>query len=273
MRILFILILGLLISCSKSTNQTTIQFSTQSDSALFYYDKGWQQIMDYGDYSGAEKSYRKALSFDKDFLVAQSVLARLTLDVDERWAIYKTLENQENELIGDERLLMDVYMALVKYTNLRDQDSPRASEALQKALRLGERNLRKIVHTYPDEVYIKAEYAEILHSLYGSAQTLDSLEVIATDEQLNNPFILGFRARLNAELKNFDKALMQARKLAEFLENEDVAKSDAVYADVYFKMGELEKAMFHANHAYQADPRNLDASRLKEKIDEALQQR
>ena len=43
--------------------------------------------MDYGDYSEAEVSYRKALSFDDNFLVGQSILARITPDLEERLAI------------------------------------------------------------------------------------------------------------------------------------------------------------------------------------------
>ena len=152
-------------------------------------------------------SYRKALEHDSTFLVGKSVLARLTLDLEERLALYKTIEEEKHTVTGEERLILDVYSALTKYTNLRDQKSPETKSALQDAFDIGEKNFRKIVHTYPDEVYLKSEYIEILHSKYGAAQSLDSLKKLSTIDQQTNPFLLGFKAILTAETKNYEEAL------------------------------------------------------------------
>ena len=40
-----------------------------SDSALYYYDIGWQQVLDYGHFTNSEKAYRRMYEFDPEFLV------------------------------------------------------------------------------------------------------------------------------------------------------------------------------------------------------------
>lgn len=226
--------------------------------------------MDFGDYSAAEVSYRKALTFDDEFLVGKSVLARLTTDLDERLALYKELEGKKNTIKGDERLILDVYIALTRYTNLRDQESHEVKSALAEAISLGEHNLGKIVRKYPHEIYLKSEYIEVLHSLYGAEAALDSISSLTSEVQQKNPFILGYRAILTAEIQQYDEALIYANQLAEILSEANVAKPDAILADIYYKMGDYETARIHADKANKIDPRNLDASRLKAKIDEQL---
>jgi len=267
-----IVILIFSVSSSRCTQAPTkLVYSTDSDSTIFYYRLGWKQIMDYGDYSAAEVSYRKALSFDQDFLLGKSVLARLTTDLEERLILYDELESKKNTIKGSERLVLDVYIALTNYTNLRDQKSPKTKEALHKAYRISEQNLGQVIREYPTEVYLKSEYIEIIHSLHGAEAALDSMENLVFDSQMKNPFILGYKAILTAELRNYDEALVYAGELAQILMEEDVARPDAILADIYFKMEDYESAKIHADRANSIDPRNLDASRLKTKIDEQLE--
>ena len=268
--VVLVILTALFIACNRQADVKMVSFSTTVDSTLHYYNYGWQQIMDFGDYAGAEVSYRKALDHDSTFLVGKSVLARLTLDLDERLALYETIEEGKHTVTGHERLILDVYSALTKYTNLRDQKSPLTKAALQDAFDLGEKNFRKIVHTYPREVYLKSEYIEILHSQYGAEQSLDSLNKLVTIDQQDNPFLLGFKAILTAETKNYEEALKYALQLKEQMKNIEVAKPDAILADIYFKMEDYRQAKVHADNAFAIDPRNLDASRLKEKIDKIV---
>ncbi len=260
----------LFLSCNNKPIDKKIEYTTKSDSTLLHYHKGWYEIMDLGDYAAAEISYRKALEYDPDFLVGKSVLARLTLNLEERLTLYETIESNKHTIQGDERLILDVYQALTKYTNLRDQKSNNAKSALQDALNIGEYNFQKIVHKYPEEVYLKSEYIEILHSQYGAQRTLDSLQKLVSRHQQKNPFLLGYKAILTAETKNFKDALQYARQLVEQMKGVKAAKPHAILADVYFKMGDYTNAEIHANKAFNIDPRNLDASRLKEKIEAKL---
>lgn len=226
--------------------------------------------MDQGNYGPAEVSYRKVLQHDPDFLIGKSVLGRLTLDLDERLAIEKEVHSKKEKIQGDERSILQVYHALVKFTNAREQKSLEVSSILQEAFRLAEKNLGEIAHKYPDEIYMKAEYIEFLHSRYGPRNTLDSLEVLTTTEQKDNPFLLGYAASMHAEMDDFEKALKMANRLKKMTKDSMIPKPYAVLADIYFQMDSLELAKINAEKATILDPRNLDASRLKEKINVKL---
>ncbi len=271
MKHLFPLLLLIFASCGELPPSSTISYSTDSDSTRYYYRRGWEQIMDEGNYGPAEQSYRKALQFDSNFLIGQSVLARLTTDLQERLELFEMLEAKKPEIEGDERRVLDVYIALTDFTNLREQQSERAAEALDEALNLAEQNFAEVVYRYPDEVYLKAEYVEVVHSLHGPRAALDTLAVIAMDAQRDNRFLLGFAASLEAELGNFEKALELARRLEQVQADTTLPKSYAVYADIYYQMDSLKLAKQYAARAVALDPRNLDASRLKTRIDARLQ--
>lgn len=271
-KIAYLLICLVLISCFTE-NPGTFPYTVESDIGLQHYKQGWEQIMDEGRYGEAEKSYRKTLKLAPDFLIGKSVLARLTPDLDERLKLYREINENKDQIMGDERRLLDVYLALVHYTNLRDQQSDLSKNALQGALETGEANLRTIVYKYPKEVFLKAEYLEILHSLYGSKVALDSLKKLTTASQKKNSFLLGFAASMEAELKMNTSALRKAAELRAIINNDSLPKSHAVYADLYYQMDSLQKAKAFADKATALDPRNLDARRLKKKIDKALGER
>lgn len=227
--------------------------------------------MDQGFYGPAEVSYRKALTFDPAFLVGKSVLARLTTNLEERLQLFEELKAKKSQITGDERLVLDVYIALTEFTNVREQDPEKAPAYLEKALQLAETNFRQIVHKYPDEIYLKAEYIEILHSLQGPEASLDSLNALTTDQQKDNPFLLGYAAGINAEMGNYQMALTLANRLNYIMQDSLIPKPFVVYADVHYKWGEnLELAKKMADRAVELDSRNLDASRLKKRIDLAI---
>lgn len=264
-----LILLFLLISCNNQKT-SALKYSTTSN-ALKYYNTGWIQIMDEGRYGASEISYRKVLEYDPDFLVGKSVLARLTLDLDERLKLYEEIKASEKLITGDERLILDVYTAFVKYTNLRDQSDSKTKNALKEALEVAQNNLKIIVHKHPDEIYLKAEYIEILNSLYGPKRALDSLNVLASTTQKDNPFLLGFTASMHAALEGYEEALNTAYRLQTIINDSTQPKTNAVFADIYYQMGKFEIAKINADKATALDPRNLDASRLKKKIDDAIE--
>ncbi|NAS29751.1 hypothetical protein GTQ40_02100 [Flavobacteriaceae bacterium R38] len=271
---LLITICLFLFSCqqraTKDKTENKIQYTVANDSVTYHYNKGWQQIMDEGNYATAEVSYRKALKLDPDFLIGKSILARLTTNLEERISLYNELEQHKASIKGDERLVLDVYIALTRFTNIREQEPEKAEATLADVFVLAEKNLRKIVHKYPDEVYLKSEYIEILHAVHGAKKALDSVEVLASAKQKENPFILGYTAIMEADLGHYKTAVEKAQLLKNIINDSSIPKPDAVLADVYFKMDSLKKAKKHADRAFELDPRNLDASRLKSRIDQKL---
>ena len=267
----FTIVSILLVSCSANpVPHSQLKYTTTSDSTLHYYNLGWKQIMDDGFYGPAEVSYRKALTHDSLFLIGKATLARLTLNLEERLQLYKEVEDGKVKIKGDERLLLNVYQGLVHFTNVREQTPDGVRAVIDSVLIIAENNLRHIVHRYPEEIYLKAEYVEILNSIYGAKTALDSLDVLCTFVQNDNPFLLGFAASLNAEEGNSVEALKFAHRLRNKINDPLIPKSYAVLADVFYQMEAWDKAKENADKAVILDPRNLDASRLKTKIDEAI---
>lgn len=253
-----------------NTGGGKMEYSSNSDSALYYYALGWHQIMDEGRYGQAEVSYRKVLEFDPDFLIGQAVLGRLTLDDEERADIYRNVESKRGSLPHDEEELLGVYHDFVQYTNRRESGDPTARAFITEALQGGEEIFKKTIQKYPEEPWMKSEYVEFVNSNKGGEAALDSLAVLTRNRHSENPFLLGFQASLEAELGNFEKALEIAKKLEAKTIDKTEPKPWAVYADVYFQMDSLKEAKVYADLAVELDPRNLDASRLQTKINAAL---
>lgn len=252
---------------SISAVSQKLTLSTHSDSAIYYYHVGWQQVMDVGNYTASEAAYRKMMAFDSHFLVGLSLLARITRDLNERQSMQLQLEERKDEIKGDERLLLDNYIALVKLTNLRETDPQEAGSQLEKIFRANEVNLNTIVHRYPDEIYYKSEYIEVLHHNHGAQRALDSLYQLATPTQQNELFLLGYAAALEAETGNFEKALAKAKQLKKQVKSKQSPKPYVVYSDIYLKQGNYKKAIHYVELAVQRDTANIDVQRLKKKIE------
>lgn len=266
-------ILCLLLLACGATEDKMAQASTgmllysTNDSARHYFQLGWHQIMDEGRYGLAEATYRKSLSFDPDFLIGKATLGRLTLDTTERLRIERELTGDLPALPEDERSLLGLYTDFVRFTNLRERDPVAARAMLQKILPGGQEILGLLVHKYPEEVYLKCEYIELINSNKGAKAALDSLRVLTEEKHGDNPFLLGFRAELEAELGNYQKALEISEGLATRITDKTEPKAWATYAAVYLAMDSLDMAKEYADRAVSFDPRNLDASRLQAKID------
>ena len=261
--------LFLFVSCNSTKPKEGLQLSTNEE-ALKHYNRGWVQILDEGNYGPSEVSYRAALAADPDFLIGQTVLARLTLDKEEQLALHKNINAKKENITGDERLILDVFIGLLEYGMLRDKGATNLVEARKKVLKLAENNFRQVVHKYPEVMYLKSEYIEMLNANYGPQQALDTLKTILLPSQKDNLFLLGYAATMESDLGNFTKALTIAEYLDEMVSDPGIPKPDAVYAYIYLKMDSLQKAKFHADKANTIDFRNMDASRLKTRIDAAI---
>ena len=133
-----------------------------------------------------------------------------------------------------------------------------------------EEMFRNIIHKYPEEPWVKGEYVEFLNSNHGPGTALDSLASLTRERHADNPFLLGFQASLEAKRGNVLEAVRIARKLEAQTEDRTEPKFWTVHADVYYQLKFLRIAKTFADSAVGLDPRNLDATRLKAKIDAAI---
>lgn len=221
--------------------------------------------MDEGNYTAAETAYRKMMRHDSGFLIGLCLLGRITPDSAERKEILAKLEKRKSGVKGDEKLLFDVFFNLIKLTYLREAEPDKTEDMLETIFRLAEENLKIIAHKYPNETYYKAEYIEVLNRNHGPRMALDSLYILASNQQQNQPFLLGYAATMEAEVGQYDKALANAEKLLHSIGSQS-PKPYVVYSDIYFKMDNFEKARSHVIDALKIDPGNLEAQRLQSKI-------
>ncbi len=273
--LLLLMVMTWLSACDAPATTTVpapdkLPYSTSSDSARYYFALGWHQIMDEGRYGQAEVSYRKAVAFDPGFLIAKATLGRLTLDTTERRRIEQELQGGFPELPAEERALLGLYTDFVRFTNLREHDPVAARKMLVAVLPQGQAVLGRLVRQYPEEPYLKSEYVELINSTTGPAAALDSLAVLTQERHADNPFLLGFKASLLAATGAFPEALQTADQLAAMTADTTEPKPWAVYADVYLAMDSLKLAKQYADRANRLDPRNLDASRLQERINQRI---
>lgn len=263
--------LGICISCNSKKAQVAFDYGTKNDSALFYFHKGWEHIMDKGEWTLSEEAFRKAVDHDPDFLIGKSLVGRISDNLEERLEIKEVLASKKETLTAGERLLLDVYALNIEIMNARSQ-SPENISAIVKDFRaLSETNYRTFVHTYPEESYIKAEYIEVLHARYGAQQALDSLQVLTSQKERDGrPFFKSYSASLESELGNYKQALLYANQVVAMSKNAPIAGPQVVFADIYFKMDSLQLAKKYIDKAVALDPKHIIAKGLKRNIEKSI---
>ncbi|MEZ4902881.1 MAG: hypothetical protein R2822_14575 [Spirosomataceae bacterium] len=262
---LFFLFFGFF-ACQTSPRAIAFDQGTQSDSARYYYQLGWQQIMDYGQWTLSEASFRKAVMFDSSFRLGKVLVARISPDLEERIRIFQEVKAQIGRATEAEHLLLDVYLSNVELMNLRALNPSLAKEKTIAHRALSAQNFSKFVHQFPEESYVKAEYIEVLHAHYGAKPALDSLQKLMTQSQKNIPFFVSYTATLESELGHFDQALSVANRLKEMLADTTLPAPYVVFAEIYDRMDSLQLAKKYIDKAVQLDPKHLIAQGMKQKL-------
>ena len=167
----------------------------------------------------SEEAYRKAITFDPDFVLGNGIVGKITTNLEERKAILKELESKKVSVSNDERLLLDDLLLVLKLFNSRDQNIKLDNQFIKNFYESSEIGMRTFIHKYPHESYIKAEYIEVLHANHGAQTALDSIDALATPHQKKLPFYLSYAAFLESELGNYKKALVKAKQLKQAINN------------------------------------------------------
>ena len=261
-------IIILLVSCNKSLETKRFNFGTENDSALYYYNKGWEYIMDYGEWTKSEEAYRKALTFDSNFLLGKGIVGKITTILEERKSILKELEEKKDQVSEDERLLLDDLLSILELMNARDQGIKLSPKFYTNFYNSAEKGMRTFIHKYPHESYIKAEYIEVLHANHGAQTALDSIHALTTPEQKTVPFYISYAATLETELENFENALAKAKQLEKVINNDKSPAIYYTYAQIYLAMDSLELAKSNIEKTIKLDAKHQLAYRVQKRIAE-----
>ena len=253
-------------SCQKKEALPAYSYGTKNDSAYFYFNKGWVAIMDDGRWTDSEKYFRKAVEFDNDFIIGKSLVGRVTQNLHERIAIEKELEDKIVTLDEDTKWLLEVYLGSIRSLNKRGQGLKVDNNESKSRLSLSEKNFRKFLKKHPEEDYIKAEYIEVLHSIYGAKTALDSLYLLANERQLKLPFYIHYNATLENEIGNYNRALQLTDDLKKALNDPMAPNQYLSYANIYYQMDSLHQAKFMIEKVVSLDPKHIIGQGLRKKI-------
>jgi tetratricopeptide (TPR) repeat protein len=255
---------------NKETSQKDYSYGTQNDSALFHHNKGWEYIMDYGQWTLSEKAFRKAVAFDSTFVIGKSLVGKITGDLNERIRLLNEINLEKSKASRDDQLLLEVTLATIELFNSRDQNQKLEPDFYSNFKKIAENNYRDFIHKHPNESYIKAEYIEVLQSNYGSKIALDSLHLLTTSKQKEIPFFISYAATLESDLGNYKKALLIADAFKTKINNTNIPQPYVLYASIYLKMGSLSVAKAQIEKALKLDPKHVFAQRFKNEIDRKL---
>lgn len=268
-QILFIalgILLCVLTSCKKEPVVTVYNYGTQSDSALVYFNKGWEYILDYGLWTKSEEAFRKSVEFDSTFLIGHGLVGKISRDLEERIEILNRINREKHLISQDNLLLLEITAKTIEFFYAKELDSNLDPGFYEEFKRLGEDNYRKFVHKYPNESYMKAEYIEFINANHGPGPALDSLNKLASSFQKELPFYITYGAFLKAELGEYNDALKDAEKFEKVMVNKSVPAVNVIYAQIYNEMDSFDLAKSYIEKAIELDSNHIIAQRLFSQI-------
>ncbi|APQ15970.1 tetratricopeptide repeat protein [Maribacter hydrothermalis] len=272
---IYLLVFVMITSCQQkqsktSKKQVAYTYGTENDSAIFYFNKGWEYILDYGQWTLSDLAFRKAVSFDSTFVIGKALVGKSTTDLTERIKILIDINNNENEIHEDDQLILEVTRITIELFNARDQKLQLSDNFIPNFMSTAEKNYREFIHKYPNESYIKAEYIEVLNAIYGPKLALDSLHSLTTPNQKKIPFFISYAATLESDLENFDNALSIANDFNKQINNPKIPQPYVLYGSIYLKMDSLSLATSNIDRALALDPNHIFAQRFKKQINDKL---
>jgi len=241
-------------------------YGTASQTALEHYTRGWEHILDKGEWTLAESSFRKAAEIDPGFVLAWSQIGRISHDPEERAKIFQELSTKTTQSDELQRLLLEVYLASMQLIDLKDRGIAISPDMVVGFYELSERNFKTFLQSFPHEPYIQAEYIEVIHGQYGPSAALDSIEILAKTEGHLIPFLVSYKAQMFAELKEHENAVKAAEELERYYRHEKPPILAFTRAYIYFENQDLQAAEREVKEVLRSDPNHVLAQRLKFKI-------
>jgi tetratricopeptide (TPR) repeat protein len=240
-------------------------FGGASEEALSLYRQGWREILLYGRWTEAERLYREAVATDPDFLIAKSVLARITLDAEERQALYREVKDRRASVDDDGQLLLNTYQTTLELFAQREAGEV-IDPSFRKAMaRRAVNEYEAFLEKYPREWSVTIEYVEWVHNLQGPVSALQTIERIQRSIEDEVSFSY-FPAYFEAELGNHARAAALADRFAARIDDRSSPQPHYLRAYLAYERGDLEAAQASIARALALDPRHLIAERLQRQL-------
>lgn len=243
-----------------STAQS-FQYGTKNPQALAHYQQGWKEILDLGEWTKAEESFRKSVELDSEFLLGWSQVGRISNDSEERKVIFAKLKTEKSSLEGFEKELLEMYLGSLEIIDLKDRGlavDPSLGKTFLSNLYETSQNL---LMEYPAETYIEAEYIEAIHAIDGAQAAIDSMEQREILDQ--SPFFRSYQALLLSELKEFELANQALNKLGQMLVEDSSPAYLYTKGNILKNQGKTQEALEIINQCLALDPKHTLARRLQ----------
>ena len=241
-------------------------YGTKSDSARYYFLKGWEEILDNGRWTESETAFRDAVDFDPDWLLGKSMVGRITRNLEERERLLEELEANKHLAGPDERMLLDVNLLSLKAANNRGRGIPNSPEFNQQRRELAEKNFGAFVRKYPEDAYFKAEYIEFLHANHGPQVAIDSMLALVYEGQMGQGFYLSYGATLRLELGD----IRIAQNLLDMYKTRHIdptyTTSWMMEAQIAEAKDSLKRAKALVDHVVDMDPNHLIAIGMQNRL-------
>ena len=264
-----LLVITFFTSC-KQAGTTPFQYGTEIDSARYYFHKGWHEIMDNGRWTASELAFRKAVDWDPDWALGKSLLGRISRDVNERERLYEEIQLLYPDIGSDERLLVDVNLLSLEAANNRDRGIKNSQSFNQERRKIAEANFGKFARTYPQDDYFKAEYIEFLHANYGSELALDSLMILATEDQMKLGFYISYSASLNLDLGNIEDAKFLGESLQPLMLDSTYTSYLKFKAELAMAQDSMDIAYAYLKEIVAIDSNHIIAKGMLNRVEGAL---
>jgi tetratricopeptide (TPR) repeat protein len=245
-------------------------YGTTSPEALAAYLKGWEQILDRGEWTLAEASFRQAVALDSGFLLAWSQVGRISKDPEERALIFQRLSDQKSQATAWEKKLLEVYLYSLKLIDAKDRGLPITREQIREFYTLSESHFSDFLKVHPSEQHIYSEYIEVIHGVYGPQAALDTLRDDLVSGKKIPTFLISYTAQMEAELKDFEGALETVENLKKSLDKAELPIVPFTYAFIFFEKEEYVSAGKFLDQTLALDPNHTLAQRLRKRVEEKL---
>lgn len=245
-------------------------YGNAAPEALQAYREGWREILRNGRWTEAELLYRRAVAIDPGFVIAKSVLARISPSLEERETLLAEVRAGFDAVDPDGQLILAVYADTLELINARENDAALPAGFREDLARRAVTNYRAFIDQYPGEWAVHIEYVEWLHALEGPERALEEV-ARANDLSIRGSSFSYFPAYFAAELGDLGSAERLAANFVSTLELDEPPQAHYINAYIHYQSGEYQLAKERVSRALQLDPRHLIAQRLDADIDAALQ--
>ncbi|WP_439101548.1 tetratricopeptide repeat protein [Congregibacter sp.] len=271
-RSLGVLALSALVTSSSILAETpsSYPYGGVNEKALALYRQGWSEILERGRWAEAERLYRAALATAPDFVIAKSVLARMTDDAKERETLVDEIKRERGGVGAWGELLLDPYVMTLKLISARESGTALRTGFRDDLTNLAIESYRDFTERYPDEWAVRIEYLEWIHAKHGPGEALRAIDAMENANPTYVARLSYFPASFYAELGDFAQARREAEIFLGQLGPGDWPQAHYIRAFIAYEQGDYPAAAESVNEALRLDPQHVIAQRLKVKADRAL---